>query len=223
MNILKNKKGRHLAKQEESGWSYWFSLILFLIIIYAIFFLVFRFILSNNEVIGPSMQPNFENGDRIIETRHSDIKRGELIVLKAPDEPGSFYIKRVIGLPGDTIVSKNNKIYINGKVYREDFLKAGRKKKEPNTNFFAGKPYSYTYDFTLSSLAKNAPEWQERYSSSYLKKIEQTNRVPAGTYFVLGDHRTVSKDSRIIGFINQKSVVGEVKLRYWPLNKWTVY
>ncbi|AKP03875.1 MULTISPECIES: signal peptidase I [Companilactobacillus] len=221
--MAENNKRRQPKKDEESGWKFWLQTIALTIAIYAVFFLGFKFILSNDRVSGPSMQPTFENGDKVIATRHSKLSRGDVIVLKAPDEANTFYIKRIIGLPGDTVVSKNNKIYINGKLYKEDFLDAGKKVKEPDTSLYAGKPYSYTYNFTLSSLAKNSPEWQQRYSSSYLNKIKKTNKVPAGTYFVMGDHRTVSKDSRIIGFINKKSVIGEVKWRYWPLTRWTVF
>lgn len=221
--MAENNKRRQPKKDEESGWKFWLQTIALTIAIYAVFFLGFKFILSNDRVSGPSMQPTFENGDKVIAIRHSKLSRGDVIVLKAPDEANTFYIKRIIGLPGDTVVSKNNKIYINGKLYKEDFLDAGKKVKEPDTSLYAGKPYSYTYNFTLSSLAKNSPEWQQRYSSSYLNKIKKTNKVPAGTYFVMGDHRTVSKDSRIIGFINKKSVIGEVKWRYWPLTRWTVF
>ena len=221
--MAENKRRRRPQKEEETGWKFWLQTIAMTVAIYAVFFLGFKFVLANDQVSGPSMQPTFEDGDKVIATRHSKISRGDVVILKAPDEPGSFYIKRVIGLPGDTVVSKNNKLYINGKLYKEDFLKAGSKKKEPDTSLYACKPYSYTYDFTLSMLAKNSPEYKERFSESYLKKVEQTNKVPAGTYFVLGDHRTVSKDSRIIGFIKKKSIVGEVKWRYWPLTRWTIF
>ncbi|MDR4934024.1 signal peptidase I [Companilactobacillus paralimentarius] len=221
--MAENNRRRRPQKEEESGWKFWLQTIAMTLAIYAIFFLGFKYILSNDKVTGPSMQPTFENGDKVIAARHSTISRGDVIVLKAPDEAGSFYIKRVIGLPGDTVVSKNNKMYINGKLYKEDFLKAGSKLKEPDTSLYAGKLYSYTYDFTLSSLAKNSPEYKTRYSNSYLKKVEKTNKVPAGTYFVMGDHRTVSKDSRIIGFISKKSVIGEVKWRYWPFTRWAIF
>ncbi|PMD70738.1 signal peptidase I [Companilactobacillus nuruki] len=222
--MAENNKRRQPQK-EESGWQFWLQTIALTIAIYAVFFLGFKFVLSNDKVSGPSMQPTFENGDKVIATRHSNLSRGDVIVLKAPDEPGSFYIKRIIGLPGDTVVSKNNKIYVNGKLFKEDFLKAGDKVKEPDTSLYAGKPYSYTYNFTLSTLAKNSPEWQSRYgaNSSLLSKVKKTNKVPAGTYFVMGDHRTVSKDSRIIGFINKNSIIGEVKWRYWPLNRWAIF
>ena len=220
---MARKDTRQKSNDSESGWKFWLQTIALTVAIYAVFFLLMRFVLSNDRVSGPSMQPTFENGDKVIATRHSSISRGDVVVLKAPDEPGSFYIKRIIGMPGDTIVSKNNKMYINGKLYKEDFLNAGKKETEPNTSIYAGRAYSYTDNFTLSGLAKTSPEYQERYSNSYLKKIEETNQVPAGTYFVMGDHRTVSKDSRIIGFISKKSIIGEVKWRYWPLNKWTVF
>lgn len=214
---------RKPKKEEEGGWKFWLQTIALTVAIYAVLFLLMQFVFSNDKVSGPSMQPTFENGDKVIAFRHTKLSRGDVIVLKAPDEPGSFYIKRIIGLPGDTVVSKNNKIYVNGKKLNESFLDAGSKLKEPETSIYANKPYSYTYDFTLSELAKGSSEYKQRYNSSYLKKVEKTNKVPAGSYFVMGDHRTVSKDSRIIGFINKKSIVGEVKWRYWPLNKWSTF
>ena len=58
------------------------------------------------------------------------IKRGEVVIVKAPDEPGALYIKRVIGLPGEKIVSKNNQIYINGKKLAQPWLAQGRKMED---------------------------------------------------------------------------------------------
>lgn len=209
-------------KQEESGWKFWLQTIALTVVLYAVIMLAFKFTLANERVSGPSMQPTFEDGQELLAVKHSNIQRGDVIILNAPDEAGSFYIKRVIGMPGDTIQSKNNKMYINGKLYKEPFLKAGSKLKENDTNIYAGKGYSWTYDFTLSQLAKS-PEYQQIYSKSYLNKVKKTNKVPAGTYFVMGDHRTVSKDSRLIGFIKKSAVVGEVKWRYWPLNQMKVF
>lgn len=209
-------------KQEESGWKFWLQTIALTVVLYAVIMLAFKFTLANERVSGPSMQPTFEDGQKLLAVKHSNIQRGDVIILNAPDEAGSFYIKRVIGMPGDTIQSKNNKMYINGKLYKEPFLKAGSKLKENDNNIYAGKGYSWTYDFTLSQLAKS-PEYQQIYSKSYLNKVKKTNKVPAGTYFVMGDHRTVSKDSRLIGFIKKSAVVGEVKWRYWPLNQMKVF
>ena len=166
--------------------------LIFLGIIYALF----TFVFSNDTVSGPSMQPNFESNDRVIIVRHSKIKRGEIVVLKAPDEPNVLYIKRVIGMPGDSIRFQNDRLYINGRKYKETYLNKGKKLYSMGS--------LYTENFTLQS--------------KHLGK-----RVPRNCYFVMGDHRNVSKDSRIFGYVKKSSIVGVVKLRYWPLNKITWY
>lgn len=193
----------------------------FFVAFIAIFWGLFTFVLSNDRVSGTSMQPNFENNERVISVRHAQIKRGEVVIVKAPDEPGALYIKRVIGMPGDTIVSKNNQIYINGKKLSQPWLKQGYKLID-HEDGLDGTKYSQTQDFTLSSLAKTQ-NYQRFYTKKQLKQMQKTNKVPKGTYFVMGDHRSVSKDSRYIGTIKRKNIVGVVKLRYWPLNKITFY
>ena len=103
-------------KEEKESWGKFFLDILIIwVILIGAYLLLFHFVLSNDTVSGPSMQPTFQNGDRLIAERHAQIKRGEVVIVKAPDEPGALYIKRVIGLPGEKIVSKNNQIYINNK------------------------------------------------------------------------------------------------------------
>ncbi|MCT6889698.1 MAG: signal peptidase I, partial [Lactobacillus sp.] len=61
------------------------------------------------------------------------------------------------------------------------------------------------------------------YSSAQLKKMKKTNEVPKDSYFVMGDHRSVSKDSRYIGAIPRSKIEGVVKYRYWPLNRIRAY
>lgn len=210
-----------MAKEKEENES-WGRFVLDIVIIWAvlmgIFFLLFRFVLSNDTVSGPSMQPSFENGQRLISVRHAAIKRGEVVIVKAPDEPGALYIKRVIGLPGEKIVSKNNQIYINGKKLNQPWLTQGRKMEDAATD----TSFAATQNFTMASLAKSR-QFQQYYTKSQLKYINQYNRIPKGTYFVMGDHRSVSKDSRYIGTIKKKNIVAVVKLRYWPLNEFKVY
>ncbi|WP_308555130.1 signal peptidase I [uncultured Lactobacillus sp.] len=210
-----------MAKEKEENES-WGRFVLDIVIIWAvlmgIFFLLFRFVLSNDTVSGPSMQPSFENGQRLISVRHAAIKRGEVVIVKAPDEPGALYIKRVIGLPGEKIVSKNNQIYINGKKLNQPWLTQGRKMEDSATD----TSFAATQNFTMASLAKSR-QFQQYYTKSQLKYINQYNRIPKGTYFVMGDHRSVSKDSRYIGTIKRKNIVAVVKLRYWPLNEFKVY
>ena len=168
------------------------------------------------------MQPTFETNDRVIALRHAKIKEGDIVFVDAPDEPGALYIKRVIGLPGDTIVSKNNQIYINGKKLNQPWLKAGQKLIDNGEDGISGTKYTNTQNFTLSSLAKTQ-NYRQFYTSKQLKEMQKTNKVPANTYFVMGDHRSVSKDSRYIGTIPRSKIVGVVKMRYWPLNHITFY
>ncbi len=101
------------------------------------------------------------------------------------------YVKRIIGLPGDHIEYKHDKLYINGQFVDEPYLE--KYKKEINGRQLTG-------DFTLEELTK-----------------EKT--VPPGYIFVVGDNRLGSWDSRHFGFVKADTVVGKVDLRYWPIQE----
>ena len=114
-----------------------------------------------------------------------------MIVFHAPDVDGKDYIKRVIGLPGDSIDMKDDVLYINGKAVEEPYLNANKEDNPIN---------KLTEDFSL----------QEKTGES---------QVPKNMLFVMGDNRLISKDSRIFGFISYDSIVGEVKFRFYPLQE----
>lgn len=182
-------------KDEEESFGRWLiDVIIMVLVIMGIYYLLFNFVLSNESVSGPSMQPTFESNDRVIALRHANIKRNDIVILKAPDQKNALYIKRVIGLPGDTVQSKNDKLYINGHQVAEPYL----------NNHFTKTAHAnhqlYTFNFTLKSRLR-------------------VNRVPKDSYFVMGDHRDVSNDSRYFGFVKRSAIVGVVKFRYWPLNQ----
>ena len=202
-----------------------YDFLKYTIVLFAIFilinFLLTKYLIVKCSVSGISMQPTFENQERVIANRNSKLKRNEIVILKAPDERNSFYIKRIIGLPGETVTGKNNKIYVNGKKINQDYLKPGFKLTD-NEDGFYGTKYSYTADFSIRSLARTK-EYKSIYSPSQLKEMKSTNKVPKGSYFVMGDHRSVSKDSRYIGAIPRSKIEGVVKYRYWPLNRMKAY
>ncbi|KAB8137910.1 signal peptidase I [Gracilibacillus oryzae] len=160
-----------------------------LLIAVVIVLLCRHFLITPSIVKGESMMPNLEDGDRIILSKISQIDRFDEIAFEAPDTADN-YVKRVIGFPGETVEMKNDQLIIDGKVYEEEYLNDYKSKISAEENL--------TPDFTLYQLTGEEV-------------------VPEGMLFVLGDNRRVSKDSRSFGFITQESVIGDVKMRIWPL------
>lgn len=155
------------------------------LIIIVVVLLIKHFIVAPVRVIGDSMLNTLKNNDIMIENkltyRFNKIKRFDIVVVKYDD---TLIIKRVIGLPGDEIKYKDNKLYVNGKYYSEKYLKKGTE----------------TLDFDL-------------------EKLFGVDKVPKDCYFVLGDNREVSKDSRMIGFINKKDITGKASLTIFPFTR----
>ncbi len=164
-----------------------FSWIKMIVIAFILAFLCTNFFFAPSVVEGHSMSPTFEDKDKVIISKVSGIERFDIIVFNAPDAD-KLYIKRVIGLPNDHIVMKNDILYINGKAYTEPYLDENRKQYPLD---------KLTGDFTLEELTGES-------------------KVPEGKLFVLGDNRMESKDSRIFGFISFDEVIGEVKFRIYP-------
>ncbi|NVY95830.1 signal peptidase I [Lactobacillus sp. DCY120] len=215
------------AEKSSSGtvrsWLIWLAQTIgLLIVIWGAFFLLNRYLIDNTRVSGTSMQPTFEDNDRAIAWRHSKVKTGDVVVIDAPDQPGAFYIKRVIATPQQTVVAKDNQIYVNGKKLQQDYLKPGSKLVDDGTAGVYGTKYTDTDDFSLRTLAKSS-YYRKLYTPQQLQQLQATNQVPKGSYFVMGDHRSVSKDSRYIGFIPRDKIEGVVKVRYWPLTSWKIF
>lgn len=158
-----------------------------IVIFLSIFVFIYFFAAQPHQVQGDSMLPNFLSGEYIltdkITYRFNEPKRGDIIVFKAPNNPRKDYIKRIIGLPGETISLKNSTIYIDEKPLTETYL-------EPNEKITAG---------------------------AYLKS-EKAIKIEPNQYFVLGDNRDQSQDSRTWGPISQNKIIGRVFFSYWPLN-----
>ena len=166
-------------------WSWIWSFIVAFIIVGGVYFFLGR----PFTVSGASMYPTLHNGDRMVLSKVGDIHRFDVVILKAPDE-NVEYIKRVIGMPGDTIEMKSGVLYINGKKVDQPFI---------NTEVLA-KQTVFMDDFTLESLTGET-------------------KVPEGKYFVLGDNRGVSKDSRMIGFIDRSAIEGKAVFTIWPFGR----
>ncbi len=156
-------------------------------------------ILGQNQVDGPSMRPNFYTGEFLILNRIPqflgsslattlgvEYKRGEVIVFTKPGFPD--LLKRVIGLPGETVSLSRGKLLINGEVLSEDYI----------------------------------PEKLYTNGSSFLSENGSVV-VPEGSFFMVGDNRPESSDSRSadIGFVKREWIKGKVILRIWPFDRFS--
>jgi signal peptidase I len=117
------------------------------------------------------------------------IKRGDVVVFKYPVEPERDFIKRVIGLPGESVEVREKKVYINGKALEEGYV------------HFLAPPVSSSEFHEVTSL-----EIRDRYGPV---------TVPSNQYFVMGDNRDNSQDSRYWGFLPRENVKGKALLIYW--------
>jgi signal peptidase I len=145
-----------------------------------------------------SMLPTLQVGDRIIVDKLSyhihDVHRGDIVVFARPpleDQEYADLVKRVIGLPGETISAKGGSVYINGHKLSEPWLPPG--------------PTSFT-----GPLAGNDPHPQF--------DMPGPVKIPAGDYYVMGDNRTDSEDSRFFGPIPRSLIVGRAVAVIWPLS-----
>lgn len=108
----------------QNEYKEWVKFILIAVII-ALFIKTFLF--STTYVVGTSMYPTLEEGDMLfvnkIKLKFLPLNRGDIIVLKAPDNPKRDYIKRIIGVEGDIVLIQDGKVYLNGKILKEDYIK----------------------------------------------------------------------------------------------------
>lgn len=173
--------------------------------------LIIRYFFVNLvRVDGGSMTPNLENNQLVFSWRNKEVKRGSIIVFNAKEEDSSIsksspstYVKRVIGLPGDTVEYRNGNLYVNKTEVNQQWIS---KKEQLATSM--GMNQDVGWSLNSLSLSLNWPD-KERY----------TEKVPKNSYFVLGDNRSVSKDSRQFGFIDRKNVKGVANLPFWASDK----
>ena len=143
------------------------------------------FIYQPVKVEGTSMMPTLTDQERIFINKFTyhfglgSIERGDMVVFWFPLDPSKSYIKRVIGVPGDTVRIEAGQVFVNGEALSEGYV-----------------PDEY----------RDRVSWEE-------------HRVPAGNYFVLGDHRSSSSDSRTWGFVKRDAIYGKAVFVYWPLEK----
>ena len=153
--------------------------ILSYVIIILVVVLVRTFIITPVRVVGSSMDKTLKEGEiLLLEKIDKKYKRYDIVVIKENNER---IIKRIIGMPGESVKIVEGVIYINGEAIEDKYSS------------------SYTGDFSLDKFDLDV--------------------IPEDSYFVLGDNRIVSKDSRLLGPINKKKIQGKAIYRIWPFNK----
>ena len=162
------------------------SFLAYAALVFGITFLIITFVGQRTKVSGNSMYDTLENGDNLIleklSYRFHDPERFDIVVFRYTHRENTFYIKRVIGLPGETVQIIDSKIYINGELLEEN------------------------YGYEPIQDAKRASE---------------PITLGEDEYFVLGDNRNDSSDSRdpAVGNVTRSQIIGKAWLRIWPLNK----
>lgn len=163
------------------------STSLYLLVVLCLTYLVITFVGQRTEVSGESMETTLSNGDNLIVDkityRFRDPKRFDIIVFPFQYAEETYYIKRIIGLPGETVhIDGEGNIYINGEILQESY---GRE--------IILHPGIATQDIKLD----------------------------ADEYFVMGDNRNNSSDSRdpVVGNIHRDDIIGRAWIRIWPLHK----
>lgn len=151
----------------------------------AIFLFVYLLVMQPHKIKGASMEPNFPDGEYLLTDkvtyRFKEPRRGDVIVFEAPRTDDEEFIKRIIGLPGETVSLKNGSVFIDNQKLQETYLSP-----------------------TLITS-----------SGSFLSEGKEIV-VPEENYFVLGDNRPASSDSRMWGFVDKSKITGRAFVIYWP-------
>lgn len=174
----KKEKVKKTPKQELLEWVVTIAAAL------AIAFVIRTFLFEPVRVEGGSMSNTLLDGEIMFVTKpeylSGDPERFDVVICHYPDRGNTNFVKRVVGLPGDTVEIKDGYLYVNDVKYEEDYL-------------------TFRPNYTMSAYT-----------------------VPEGEYFVLGDNRSNSNDSHIIGPITRDMIIGHVRQVIWPLDSWRV-
>ena len=155
-------------------------------------YLVITFAIQTVHVIGLSMYPSLDDNDYLIanklDYRLHPPQRGDVIIMRDPFDSSKDFIKRVIALPGEDLLIKDGRVYINGHLLNEPYLRTD-------------EPWN------------NNANWPPPGSQD----AGQARTIPADQYFVMGDNRNASSDSRVFGSVARDRIEARAWLRIWPL------
>lgn len=191
-------------KSLKKTWSLVKNWVIPIIIGLLIALLVKTFLISMVKVDGHSMDPTLNSSERVFVLKPEPIKRNSIIVFNAqgvdPKAVGkAFYVKRVIGMPGDRInYHPDGSLYINGKKQQQNYIDSVQSSSG-----------------TLKPIAMDKKGFNLKTLSHKSNWKPSTLKVPSHCYFVMGDNRYISNDSRYWGFVPKTKIEGTVKVPFW--------
>lgn len=180
------------------------------------------FIVQAFKIPSQSMEPTLLVGDHLLVNKfvfegrgawyekflpYRPVRRGDIIVFKFPFDDHPHYVKRVIGLPGDRLRIINQRVYINGQPIEEPYVV-----HDPLGADSFGDDFPPTSRYFIESGLR--PEWATR----LFDYVDRSSLViPPNRYFVMGDNRDRSWDSRYWGFVNRDAIMGRPLIIYWSV------
>ncbi|HLX85459.1 MAG TPA: signal peptidase I [Terriglobales bacterium] len=178
---------------------------------------IITFVLQAFEIPSGSMEDTLLVGDHLFVNRvqfsaptrwlgrllpYRDVRRDEVAVFMAPEQPGLFLVKRIIGVPGDRIHMRDDVVYRNGVKLDEPYVRHKREHSPYTDNFPAVSPLEYVRN----------EKWAEELPSHI---VGEDLVVPPDSYFAMGDNRENSYDSRFWGFVPRQNLIGRPMFIYW--------
>lgn len=164
--------------------------------------ILFNVFVQRVQVSGHSMDPTLKTNEKLFAVKHIPIDRFDIVVAKEKtDDENIFIIKRVIGLPGDTVEYKKDQLYVNGKKMNEPYLDSFKEKLKDGSliDYFTKINSNYAnFDFNTDYLTVDS-------SGNDTFKVT----LKSDEYFLLGDDRPISKDSRAIGPVKKSDIVSK--------------
>lgn len=164
--------------------------------------ILFNVFVQRVQVSGHSMDPTLKTNEKLFALKHIPIDRFDIVVAKEKtDDENIFIIKRVIGLPGDTVEYKKDQLYVNGKKMNEPYLNSFKEKLKDGSliDYFKKINSNYAnFDFNTDYLTVD---------SSGNDSFKVT--LKSDEYFLLGDDRPISKDSRAVGPIKKSDIISK--------------
>ena len=183
--VTLGRRQRRRKEQRRKNVREVISTILYLAILCVAVYFILHYVGQSTVVRGDSMDTTLSDGQNLIMDKLSyhfrDPERYDIVIFKYPDDPSKIFIKRVIGLPGETVTVKDGKIYIDG------------------------KEQTQAVSFCPEEMAGSFGPYE----------------VPEDSYFVMGDNRNNSLDSRYWDntYVKKEAILAKAGFRYWPLNK----